>query len=33
LRTTTWIFDCCVGVCLIFPCIRLFLSLLLMIWQ
>ena len=33
LRTTTWIFDCCVGVCLIFPCIHLLLSLLLTIWQ
>ncbi len=26
-------FDCCVGVCLIFPCLRLLLSLLLTIWQ
>ena len=31
LQTTTCIFDCCVGVCLIFPCIRLLLSLLLTI--
>ncbi len=33
LQTAAWNFDCYVGVCLIFPCTCLLLSLLLTIWQ